>query len=294
MKRIALFVLTNILVLAVIGVIVKVLGLDGYLQESGFGLVPLLIFSALFGFGGSIISLLISKWMAKRAMGVQVIDPNAPGSEAARWILETTYKHSREAGLEKMPEVGYWPSAEVNAFATGPSPKNSLVAVSAGLMENMTRDEAEAVIAHEVAHVANGDMVTMALLQGIVNTFAIFLSRVVANLISGFLGRDLGYMAYFLVVIVLQTIFLLLGNIVVMTYSRHREFRADAGSAKLAGREKMIAALERLQTTKKLVDHRQQALATMKISMGEPKAWMKLFMSHPPLEDRIAALRKAG
>ncbi len=292
LKRIGLFLLTNILVITVLSVVLSVLGIQNYITPYGISFPALLAFSAVFGFGGAFISLAISRWMAKMAMGVQVLDPRGNLGGEERWLVDTVHAICRKAGLETMPEVGIYNSEEVNAFATGPTKAKSLVAVSSGLLSSMSRDEAEGVLAHEVAHIVNGDMVTMTLLQGVVNTFVIFLSRLLAFVVSRFVDEKIAWVVHFVCVIVFNIAFSILGSMVVMGFSRYREFHADAGSAKLVGKQKMIAALERLQATHERVDTRQEALATMKISGGP--AWFALFSSHPPLEQRIAILRESA
>ena len=289
LKRIGLFILTNLLVITVLSVVLAILGVPSYVNEAGLNYGALLVFSAVFGFGGAFISLAMSRWMAKMAMGVRVLDASNANGPREQWVLQTVHGLARKAGMETMPEVGIYDSEEVNAFATGPSKKKSLVAVSTGLLDRMTQDEAEAVLAHEVAHIVNGDMVTMTLLQGVVNTFVIFLSRVIAFALSRFVDEKMAWIVHLVAVIVLQIVFGILGSMVVMSFSRYREFHADAGSGDLVGREKMIAALERLRQTYELVDTRQESLATMKIS-GHAGI-MRLLSSHPPLEERIAALR---
>lgn len=289
LKRIGLFILTNLLVMTVLSVVLAVLGVPRYVDEAGLNFGALLAFSAVFGFGGAFISLAISRWMAKMSMGVKTFTPQTAPGPRERWLVDTVYALSKKAGMTTMPEVGLYESEEVNAFATGPSKKKSLVAVSSGLLDRMTQDEAEAVIAHEVAHIVNGDMVTMTLLQGVVNTFVIFLSRVIAFALSRVVDEKIAGLVHFIAVIVLQLVFGVLGSMVVMSFSRYREFHADAGSGNLVGRDKMIAALERLRQTHELVDTRQESLATMKISGSA--GIMKLLSSHPPLEERIAALR---
>lgn len=288
MKRIALFLLTNILVLAMLSIAFTVFGLESVASREGLNLTSLLVISTIIGFGGAFISLAMSKFAAKWMMGVKAIDPRTTDPDA-RWVLETTHELSRRAGLGKMPEVGIYDSPEVNAFATGPGRNNSLVAVSTGLLRSMNRDEVEGVLAHEVAHVANGDMITMTLLQGIINTFVVAISRVVAWVAMRFAPEEAGMVVYFVVSIVAQIVFGIMAMPIVMAFSRHREYRADAGAAALAGKGKMIAALERLRASSNLIDTRQPALATMKIS-GKGGV-MALFSSHPPLEDRIAKLR---
>jgi heat shock protein HtpX len=286
-KRVALFLATNLAVLALVSVVMSLLGVNA----NQFG--GLLVMAALFGFGGSIISLLISKWMAKRATGAHVID--TPRNEAEQWLLATVRRQAQQAGIG-MPEVAIYDAPEINAFATGANRNKALVAVSTGLLRAMERDEAEAVLGHEVSHVANGDMVTMALLQGVLNTFVIVLARVVGRVVDGYLsgGRDNGGggLGYYAIVFVLDMVFGLFASMIAMWFSRHREFRADAGGATLAGRNKMIAALERLAQ-----NHGQSTLpkqvAAFGISGGNGGGLRRLLMSHPPLDERIAALRNA-
>ncbi|MCW5580780.1 MAG: protease HtpX [Luteimonas sp.] len=286
-KRITLFLLTNLAVLVLVSIVMSILGVN----PSTFA--GLLVFAALFGFGGSLLSLFLSKWTAKRFSGAQVIEQ--PRNEVERWLVETVRRQAQAAGIG-MPEVAVYDAPEINAFATGANRNNALVAVSTGLLRAMDRDEAEAVLAHEVSHVANGDMVTMALLQGVLNTFVIVLSRVVGRLIDGWLsgGRDNGGVGigYFVSVVVLDMVFGLFASMIAMWFSRHREFRADAGGAALAGKPKMIAALERLAQ-----NHGQNTLpkqiAAFGISGGIGHGLRKLLLSHPPLEERIAALRSA-
>lgn len=291
MKRIALFILTNLLVMLMLGIAIQVFGLTGFGPGGDLNLVSLLIIAAIVGFGGSFISLALSKVMAKWMMGVQILHPQANLGPNERWLIDRVHEYSRLAGLNKMPEVGIYDSPEANAFATGPSRNNSLVAVSTGLLGSMTQEEVEGVLAHEVAHIQNGDMVTMTLLQGVINTFVVFLSRIVGWIASRFVNEDLGTLVYFVVSIVFQIIFSILGSMVVMAFSRHREFHADAGAAALAGKHKMIAALQRLQSQQDMVADKQPAYATMQISSR--RGMMALFASHPPLEDRIAALRNS-
>ena len=284
-SRIALFMMTNLAVLALASVVMSLLGVNAS-QMSG-----LLVMAAIFGFGGSIISLLMSKWMAKRSTGAVVI--TEPRNATERWLLDTVARQAREAGIG-MPEVAVYDGPEINAFATGANRNNALVAVSTGLLHNMSEDEAEAVLGHEIAHVANGDMITMALLQGVLNTFVIVLARVVGGIIDSALsgnreGGGRGF-AYFIIVFALEMVFGLFATMIAMWFSRHREFRADAGGAHLAGRQKMIAALERLK-----LNHGQSTLPTQIAAFGIAGATAKkLFMSHPPLEERIAALRAAN
>lgn len=291
MKRIILFLLTNIAILIVLSIVLRLLGVDRILDESGTGLnyANLLVFAAVLGFGGSFISLAISKWMAKRMTGAQVI--TTPRNQTEAWLLETVKRQAAHAGIA-MPEVAVYDSAAPNAFATGMNKNNALVAVSTGLMQAMNQDEVEAVLAHEVSHVANGDMVTLALIQGVVNTFVIFLSRIVGHFVDRVIlkneeGHGLGY---FVTTIVAQIVFGILASIVVLWFSRQREFRADAGAAQLAGRGKMIAALEKLK--KGVQEPLPDQMAALGIN-GKPTGhgWKLLFMSHPPLEDRVAALK---
>lgn len=276
-KRIFLFVLTNLAVVFTITVILGILGIEPA------GLVGLMFFSLVWGMGGAFISLQLSRWMAKRATGMHLIDGRT-GRQELDWLYGTVERLTRQANLP-MPEVGVYESQEVNAFATGPSQSKSLVAVSSGLLRSMRPNEVEGVLAHEVAHIQNGDMVTMTLLQGVINAFVIFFARVIAS----FLSRNDERPSFF-VVIALQTVLGILGSIITAWFSRQREFRADAGGATLSGRENMLGALRRLAANREMVDPSHQALATMKIS-GLP-GWMGLFSTHPPLEIRIAALER--
>ena len=280
-KRMFLFLATNMAVLALVSIVMSILGVDS--QQFG----GLLVMAALFGFGGSFVSLLMSKWIAKRTTGAQLIA--TPRNEAEQWLVSTVRRQAEAAGIG-MPEVAVYDAPEINAFATGANRNNALVAVSTGLLRNMTRDEAEAVLGHEVAHVANGDMVTMALLQGVLNTFVIVLSRLVGRMIDGYLGnRDGNGIGYFASVFVLDMVFGLFASMIAMWFSRHREFRADAGGAQFAGRQKMIAALERLK-----LNHGQSTLPNQIAAFGiAGSTAKKLFLSHPPLEERIAALRSS-
>jgi len=288
MKRILLFLATNLAVLVLLGVVLSVLqGVFGVQLGSTDGL---LVMAAVIGFGGRFISLALSKWMAKRATGAVVVEQ--PRSEAEAWLLETVRRQADAAGI-RMPEVAVYDAPELNAFATGATRNSALVAVSTGLLRGMNRDEVEAVLAHEVSHVANGDMVTMALVQGVLNTFVIFLARVVGRAIDSWLsgGRSDGPSAfYFVIVVVLDLVFGLLASIIAMWFSRWREFRADRGGANLAGRHKMIAALERLGQTYG-VSTLPNEVKAFGISGGVSHGLKRLFMSHPPLSERIAALR---
>jgi heat shock protein HtpX len=289
MKRIVLFVLTNLAVVVVLGIVASLLGVNRYLTANGLNLGQLLVFAALMGFGGAIISLLISKPVAKWSSGVQVITGNEGADEA--WIVNTVRKFADQAGIG-MPEVGVFPG-EPNAFATGAFKNSALVAVSTGLLQGMTRDEVEAVIGHEVAHIANGDMVTMTLIQGVMNTFVVFLSRVVGYLIDGFLNkgeqRSGPGIGYFVTTIVLDILFGFVAAIIVAWFSRQREFRADRGAAQLMGRKQpMIAALARLGGM--VPGELPKGLQASGITSGVGK----LFSTHPPIEERIAALQSAA
>ncbi len=291
MKRIALFVLTNLAVLVVINITLRILGVDRILNQSGgINFNALMVFSAVFGFGGAIISLLISKWSAKMAVGAQVIEN--PIDPTERWLVDIVRKQANEAGIG-MPEVAIYDAPDVNAFATGWNRDNALVAVSTGLLQNMDKDEIEAVLGHEISHVANGDMVTLTLIQGVVNTFVIFFSKLIGFLVDRVLlkndERNGPGIGYYVAEIVANIVLGILASIIVMWFSRQREFRADAGGARLAGRGKMIAALERLK-----INHEQAALPQQMAAFGISGGGVsKLFMTHPPLEERIAALKAA-
>ena len=287
-KRIFYFLLTNILVLATITIIFTLIpGTWNYVQDGAINFGTLLIFSAVIGFTGSFISLGLSRWMAKRMMGVRVIDPNnAAGHE--REVVEKVHRLSRAAGLMHMPEVGIYNSREVNAFATGPTKKRSLVAVSTGLLEEMDDDAVEGVIAHEVAHVANGDMVTMTLLQGVVNTFVVFLARIAAFAVSRFVREELAPIVHFIAIIFFQLVLSILGSLVVYAYSRHREYHADRGGADLAGKDKMKHALEsRKSYANRVKQEEDTSIATLKIN-GRKKS--SIFSTHPDIDERIRRL----
>ena len=288
MKRILLFLATNLAIVMVLSITMRLLGVEPYLNANGLNLGSLLIFAALMGFGGSFISLAISKWSAKTAMGVQVID--APSNSTEFWLLETVRKYSTQAGI-KMPEVGIYNAPDVNAFATGMSKNSSLIAVSTGLLQQMTRAEAEAVIGHEVAHAANGDMVTLALIQGVVNTFVMFLSRIIGNFVDRAIFKTENGQgpAFYVTMIVAELVLGVLASTIVMWFSRRREFRADQGGASLAGRQNMIAALERLNSLHGAP--LPEKMAAFGIAGGGASGLKKLFMTHPPLEERIAALK---
>jgi len=292
MLRIGLFLATNFAILIVISVVFSLLGLEGVLAENGvdLNLQALLVMSAVIGFSGSFISLLMSKWLAKRGMGVHVIEQ--PANNTERWLVDTVKRQAEEAGIG-MPEVGIFDSPEPNAFATGASRNNALVAVSTGLLQRMQEKEVEAVLGHEVAHVANGDMITMALIQGVVNTFVIFLARLVGFFVDRVIlknERGLG-IGYYLTTIIAQIFLSILASIIVMWFSRRREFRADAGGASLAGRSNMIAALTALQPRE---GEEPAELPENMAAFGISGKMSSLFSSHPSLESRIAALQEAG
>jgi heat shock protein HtpX len=289
MKRIFLFMLTNIAIVVTLMIVMSLLGVTGYITADGLDYTALAVFSLIWGFGGAFISLALSRWMAKMAMGVQLVNGRS-GHAELDWLYETVEQLTRKAGLP-MPEVGIYESPEVNAFATGPSKRSSLVAVSSGLMRSMRREEVEGVLAHEVSHIQNGDMVTMTLIQGVVNAFSIFFSRVIANIIRQLVDERISTLVFFVATIVFDIVFSLLGFMVVAWFSRAREFRADAGAAALSSRNNMIAALQRLQANQALVDTSQPQLATMKIN-GTRSGFMALMSTHPPLEQRIAALQQ--
>jgi len=295
-KRVFLFLAVNVLVVATISVVLSLLGVRPYLSARGIDMKALAVFCLVWGFGGAFISLGLSRVMAKWGMGVKLIDPGTP-DPGAQELVSTVHRLAQAAGLKKMPQVGVYDSDEVNAFATGPTRNRSLVAVSTGLLRRLRRDEVEGVLGHEIAHVANGDMVTMTLVQGVVNAFTMFLARVLAFFVAQFFRRDeeeggMSHLVYFVATLVFDIAFSILGSVVVAWFSRLREFRADAGGARLAGRERMIAALEGLQRTFGVVDPHanQAAYQTLKIS-GHPKGLMRFFSTHPPLETRIARLK---
>jgi heat shock protein HtpX len=290
MKRIFLFLATNLAIVLVLSVTLRLLGVDQILDEQGTGLNlgALLVFAAVLGFTGSLISLAISKWSAKRMMGVRVIEQ--PRTAAETWLVELVRRQAQQAGIG-MPEVGIFEAREMNAFATGARRNSALVAVSTGLLDTMRQEEIEAVLAHEVSHVANGDMVTLALIQGVVNTFVIFLSRVIGHTVDRVVFKtERGHgPAYLVTVIVTELVLGILASMIVMWFSRRREFRADAGGATLAGRSAMIAALERLRRGHS--EPLPERLATFGINGALATGIKRLFMTHPPLEERIAALK---
>jgi len=287
-KRVALFVLTNLGIMLVLSITMRILGVDRMLVQSGGGMGGLLIMAGILGFGGSFISLAISKWMAKRSTGAQVIE--TPRNAMEQWLVETVRRQAQQAGIG-MPEVAVYDSPDVNAFATGMNKNNALVAVSTGLLRNMSQDEAEAVLGHEVSHVANGDMVTLALIQGVVNTFVFFLARVIGTVVDRAISRGEGRgPAYWITTIAAELILGIVASIIVMWFSRRREFRADEGGASLSQRHKMIAALQRLRAMHEPQDLPAQMQA-FGISGLRKSALGRLLMTHPPLEERIAALQ---
>jgi len=293
MNRIFLFLATNLAIVVVLGIVMEVFGISGILDEQGVGINvnALLIISAVVGMSGSFISLAMSKWMAVRSVGAQVI--KQPGNATESWILETVNRQAQQAGIG-MPDVAVYQSPDINAFATGINKNNALVAVSTGLLQQMDRDQAEAVLGHEISHVANGDMVTLALIQGVVNTFVFFLSRVIGVIVDRVIFKvERGHgPGFWIGTIVAQIILSIIASIIVMWFSRYREFRADAGGADLAGQQKMIAALRRLQQVndpQPLPDE----MSAFGISGTRTSGWKKLFMTHPPLDERIQALEQA-
>jgi len=294
-KRVFLFLAVNLLVMFTISIVLSVLGVGRYMTANGIDYTQLAAFCLVWGMGGSFISLLLSKVMAKWTMGVQIIDENTR-DPVERELLQTVHDYARKAGITGMPEVGIYPSAEINAFATGPTKNSSLVALSAGLLRTMGRSERNGVISHEIAHIANGDMVTLTLIQGVVNAFAMFLARALAWAISSQMRRDDDRSSGFLnfaLVMVFQMVFTLLGSMVVAWFSRWREYRADAGGAEIGGKADMIRGLERLRgLVERSDDGRAPAMAAMKIS-SKGAGFMALLSTHPPLEDRIAALRNS-
>lgn len=290
MKRVVLFIVTNLAVILILSVVLRLLGVDRILDEQGIALemTNLLVFAAVFGFGGAFVSLALSKWTALRMTGAQVI--GTPGNEAEAWLVNTVKRQATAAGIG-MPDVAVYNSPDPNAFATGMRRNSALVAVSTGLLRSMTRGEVEAVLGHEVSHVANGDMVTLALIQGVVNTFVMFFSRVVGHFVDRVVFKtERGHgPAFFVTTIVAQLVFGILASVVVLWFSRQREFRADAGSADLEGGDKMVAALKRLQKTAQQ-SHLPDQMAAFGISGSPGSGIRRLFMTHPPLQERIAAL----
>lgn len=290
MKRVVLFIVTNLAVILILSVVLRLLGVDRILDEQGIALemTNLLVFAAVFGFGGAFVSLALSKWTALRMTGARVI--TQPANEAEAWLVNTVKRQATAAGIG-MPDVAVYDAPDPNAFATGMRRNSALVAVSTGLLRSMTRGEVEAVLGHEVSHVANGDMVTLALIQGVVNTFVMFFSRVVGHFVDRAVFKtERGHgPAFFVTTIVAQLVFGILASVVVMWFSRQREFRADAGSADLEGGDKMVAALKRLQKTAQQ-PHLPDQMAAFGISGSPGSGIRRLFMTHPPLQERIAAL----
>jgi heat shock protein HtpX len=288
-SRVFLFILTNILVITTVSIVLSVFGIDGYLTESGLDYGSLAVFCLIWGMVGSFISLAISRWTAKKFLKVQVVDPTSPREHD--WLVNMVHSLAQRANLPAMPEVGVFASDDVNAFATGPTKSRSLVAFSSGLLQTMDREEVEGVAAHEIAHIQNGDMVTMTLLQGIVNAFAMFFARIVAYAVSQSVREELSGIVWFATRIFFDILFMILGSLVTAWFSRRREFRADAGSAKLAGRASMIKALEKLQADK--AEHEQEMPASMAALgiRGKSKGWKSAWATHPPLEKRIEALK---
>jgi len=296
--RILLFLGTNLAVIVVASITLRLLGLESYLTEQGMNFNALLIFCFIFGMAGAMISLFISKWMAKRSTGTVIIE--TPSNATEKWLVDTVAELARDAGI-KTPEVGIFPAQQSNAFATGWNKDDALVAVSAGLLNRMRPEEVRAVLAHEIGHVANGDMVTLALIQGVLNTFVMFFARVVAHLVDGFLKSrsdgegGLGFMGYFAVVIVAEIVFGLIASAIVAWFSRFREYRADSAGAHLAGSGAMINALARLKAETEMPDQMPDTLRAMAITKGQTRSLLeKLFASHPPLDDRIRALKEAA
>ncbi|TFH86366.1 protease HtpX [Billgrantia azerbaijanica] len=298
MMRILLFLGTNLAVIVVASITLRLLGVEGYLTAQGMNFNALLIFCFVVGMAGSLISLFISKWMAKRSTGTVIIEQ--PSNATEKWLLDTVAELARDAGI-KTPEVGIFPAQQSNAFATGWNKDDALVAVSAGLLNRMRPEEVRAVLAHEIGHVANGDMVTLALVQGVVNTFVMFFARVVAHLVDQFLRArsdgegGLGFIGYFAVVIVAEIVFGIIASAIVAWFSRFREYRADAAGARLAGSGAMINALARLKAEVEMPDQMPDTLRAMAITKGQTASLMeRLFASHPPLDDRIRALKEAA
>lgn len=296
-KRIVLFLIVNFLVVAFISFIVYFFNLQPFLSKNGLSLPSLALFCLIWGMGGALISLFLSKTMAKWMSGLKMIDPNT-NDQQEQAILSIVYSLAKKAGLPKMPEVGIYKSPELNAFATGPSRSNSLVAISTGLLQNMEKSEVDAVIGHEITHVANGDMVTMTLLQGVINAFVMFLARVLAFVVSKFFSKDrdsesVSPFLYQVIVFALEIVFMILGSLVVASFSRYREYRADAGGARLASPVAMISALEALKRNLTIKDPKQnsEAINAFKISTTK-NGFMQLFSTHPPLDERINRLKK--
>lgn len=290
-KRFGMLIVVNLLIMVTLNIVINLLGIQPYISSYGINFGQLAAFCLVWGFGGAFISLMLSKVMAKMMMGVEIIAPDTRDPEA-QWVVQTVYRMARNANLSKMPEVGIFNSDEMNAFATGPSRSNSLVAVSTGLLRKMNKDEVEGVIAHEIAHVANGDMVTMTLVQGVVNAFGMFLARVIGHLISTQVEEKNAATVRMIATIVLDIVFNILGMFVVAAFSRYREYRADAGGAALGGKDKMIRALQRLQNETAPPPTEASPVATMQIS-DRKSTFLDLLRTHPHLEQRIARLQQA-
>lgn len=294
MLRIALFLGTNIAILLVASIVLRVFNLDEQLYATtGFNVTANLVFAGVFGMAGAFISLLISKWMAKRSMGVHVIE--SPANSVEQWLVQTVERQAREADIG-MPEVGIFESAQPNAFATGANKNNALVAVSTGLLDAMSKDEVEAVLGHEIGHVANGDMITLTLIQGVMNTFVIFFARLIGFFVDKvILKNERGFgIGYFVTYMAAQVVLGILASTIVMWFSRYREFHADEAGAKLASRSSMINALQRLKSFQQMPDEMPETMAAFGISSGVRSGLKALFSSHPPLDDRIAALQRMG
>jgi len=297
MMRIGLFLLTNLAVLVVAGLILSILGVGSYHGAGGLKLGNLMVICLVFGMVGSLISLFMSKWMALKTTGTELIDPNAPRSQAEVWLLQEVAQLSQRAGIQ-MPDVGIFPSYQSNAFATGWNKNDALVSVSTGLLERMNKDELRAVLAHEIGHVANGDMVTLSLIQGVVNAFVMFFARVAGAFIDrNVFGREEGEapgIAYFVISMVLDIVFGILASAIVMWFSRHREYRADEAGAQLAGKEAMISALLRLQAESEMPDQMPKEMKAFAIAEGKEQGFSlaALFQTHPSIEQRVAALRQ--
>jgi heat shock protein HtpX len=298
LRRIGLFVLINIMVVFTISIIVNLLGIQPYLTARGINYGSLMALCLVWGFGGAFISLLMSRWMAKRMMGVQVIDPENPGNNQERQLLQIVHRLAEKAGINKMPEVGFFESSSPNAFATGATRNSALVAVSTGLFNSMGQDEIEAVLGHEITHIVNGDMVTMTLLQGVINAFVMFLARVVAFAVmrNGNDRRNGSSIAEFMLIQVLQIVFGIIGMIPLMAFSRWREFRADAGGAHLAGRQKMINALKALKAAQEqpqLAGAQPQPASMQAFQISSKDGLFSFFASHPSLDVRIERLESS-
>lgn len=292
-KRFGFMIALNILIMVTITTILNVFNIQPYLGKYGINTGSLMIYCLLWGFGGSFISLLLSKFMAKKMMGVEVIDPNTMSSPDQMWLVQTVHRLAQHANLPKLPEVGIYEGDEMNAFATGPSKSNSLVAVSSGILYKMNKTELEGVLAHEVAHIANGDMVTMTLVQGMVNAFGMFLARIAGHFLSTMVDEEKAPMVRMIATIILDIVFNILGMFLVAYVSRRREFRADAGGASLGGREKMIAALQKLQHETAPLLEEKSPVATMQIS-NRRGGFLALLSTHPDLQDRIDRLKNAA